>query len=63
MAKYNDLTVAMLTPTAYTVLTVPPASAHKGSLIYVSNGAAGQPTLAFSDGTNWKIVSATVNIS
>jgi hypothetical protein len=39
----------------YTVLTAPSAStAGAGTLIYVSNGAAGSPILAFSDGTNWK---------
>lgn len=39
----------------YTVLTAPSASAAgAGTLIYVSNGAAGSPILAFSDGTNWK---------
>ena len=39
----------------YTVVTAPSASAAgAGTLIYVSNGAAGQPILAFSDGTNWK---------
>jgi len=39
----------------YTVLTAPSASAAgAGTLIYVSNGAGGQPILAFSDGTNWK---------
>jgi hypothetical protein len=36
-------------------LTAPSASAAgAGTLIYVSNGAAGSPILAFSDGTNWK---------
>lgn len=34
-----------------TVATVP--SAVAGGVIYVSNGAAGSPVLAFSDGTNW----------
>lgn len=39
----------------YTVVTAPSASAAgAGTLIYVSNGAGGQPILAFSDGTNWK---------
>ena len=39
----------------YTVLTAPSAStAGAGTLIYVSNGAGGNPILAFSDGTNWK---------
>ena len=35
----------------YTFATVP--SAVVGGAIYVSNGAAGDPILAFSDGTNW----------
>ena len=39
----------------YTVVTAPSAStAGAGTLIYVSNGAGGNPILAFSDGTNWK---------
>lgn len=39
----------------YTVAGAPSASsAGAGTLIYVSNGAAGSPILAFSDGTNWK---------
>lgn len=35
----------------YTVATVPTATA--GRIIYVSNGAAGNPVLAFGNGTNW----------
>ena len=39
----------------YTVASAPSASdAGSGTLIYVSNGAAGSAILAFSDGTNWK---------
>ena len=39
----------------YTVASAPSAStAGAGTLIYVSNGAAGSAILAFSDGTNWK---------
>lgn len=39
----------------YTVAGAPSASAAgAGTLIYVSNGAAGSAILAFSDGTNWK---------
>ena len=39
----------------YTVATAPSASdAGAGTLIYVSDGAAGSVILAFSDGTNWK---------
>lgn len=39
----------------YTVATAPSASsAGAGTVIYVSDGAAGSAILAFSDGTNWK---------
>ena len=30
------------------------ATAGAGTLVFVSNGAAGSAILAFSDGTNWK---------
>ena len=50
----GDVTGAIKVPT-YTVASAPSAStAGAGTLIYVSNGAAGSPILAFSDGTNWK---------
>lgn len=42
-----------LTASEYTVATVPAAATHKGRIIYVSNGAAGSPCLAYSNGTNW----------
>lgn len=35
----------------YTVATAPTATT--GSVAYFSNGAAGDPVLAFFDGTNW----------
>lgn len=39
----------------YTVATAPSASsAGAGTVIYVTDGAAGSAILAFSDGTNWK---------
>jgi len=39
----------------YTVASAPSASsAGAGTLIYVSNGAAGAAILAFSNGTDWK---------
>lgn len=37
----------------YTVATVPDAATNVGVMIYVSNGAAGLPIMAFSDGSNW----------
>lgn len=38
---------------SYTVATVPAAAGATGGLIYVSNGAQGNPILAFSDGSSW----------
>jgi len=50
----GDVTGAVTVPT-YTVATAPDASTvTAGTTIYVSNGVAGSPGLAFSDGTNWK---------
>jgi hypothetical protein len=37
----------------YTVGTLPAAAGSAGAIVYVTDGAAGQPILAFSDGTNW----------
>ncbi len=44
----------IIVPT-YTVASAPSAAtAGAGTLVYVSNGAAGSAILAFSDGTDWK---------
>lgn len=54
------------TSAAYTVATLPTASAdNRGRVVYVSNGAAGQPCLAFSTGSAWVrlAVGAAVNVS
>lgn len=49
---------------SFTVATVPSAAtAGAGRTIFVSNGAAGQPVLAFSDGTNWLRVDTRTAIS
>ena len=54
VASANGFEGEVTFPT-YTVASAPSASAAgAGSVIYVSNGAAGSPILAFSDGTNWK---------
>lgn len=37
----------------YTVATAPAATALTGTIIYVSNGLAGAPCVAVSNGTNW----------
>jgi hypothetical protein len=52
----GDVVGAIRLPT-YTVAggTAAPsaATAGAGTMIYVSNGAAGDPVVAFSDGTDW----------
>jgi len=48
----GDVVGLVQVPT-YTVATAPAATSIAGSLIYVSDGAAGSPILAFSDGTDW----------
>lgn len=37
----------------YAVADVPDAADHTGAIIYVPDGAAGSPILAYSDGTDW----------
>jgi len=37
----------------YTVASVPSAALYTGVTMYISNGAAGSPCTAVSDGTNW----------
>ena len=37
----------------YAVADLPAASSHTGAAVYVSNGAAGNPIMAFSNGSNW----------
>ena len=59
----NEINPAVIRPVPYTVATVPAAGSLPGGIIYVSNGNGGSPTLAFSDGTNWKIVSIGATIS
>jgi len=48
----GDVIGAIQVPT-YTVATAPSAADIAGTLVYVSDGAAGSPILAFSDGTDW----------
>ena len=55
----------IIEPQAYTVATVPTAADHPaGSLIYVSDGAAGSPTWALAVGANWvRLDDASTNIA
>lgn len=45
----------------YTVSTLP--TVETGTLIYVSNGAAGSPVVAFGDGSNWLRVDTRAAVS
>ena len=48
----------------FTVASAPSAATSgAGTLIFVSNGAAGSPILAFSDGTNFKRSDTGVTIA
>ena len=59
----GDVTGAIKVPT-YTVASAPSAvTAGAGTVIYVSNGAAGSPVLAFSNGTNFLRVDTLATIS
>ena len=45
----------------YTVSTLP--TVETGTLIYVSDGAAGSPVVAFGDGSNWLRVDTRAAVS
>ena len=47
----------------FTVANAPSAAANPRVMIYVSNGAAGAPGVAFSNGTNWLRVDTLATIS
>ena len=49
-------------PQAFTVATLPVASAYPGTVVYVSDETGGA-TLAFSDGTDWRRVQDRVVVS
>ncbi len=48
---------------SFTVATAPDATKYSGNIIYVSDGATGSPCLAWSDGTNWKVIALGATIS
>ena len=54
---YADPQLNLVALKAYTVATVPPAS-PAGQVIWVTNGAAGAPCLALSNGSVWKQVNS-----
>lgn len=62
VTSQNGFIGAVQVPT-YTVAAAPAAASATGTVIYVSNGAAGSPVLAFSNGTNWLRVDTLAAIS
>jgi hypothetical protein len=42
-----------VTLSSYDVAGVPDATDFEGAVIFVTDGAEGSPTIAWSDGTNW----------
>ena len=48
----GDVTGAITLPT-FTVATAPSAEDLTGTIVFVSDGLAGSPTIAVSDGTDW----------
>lgn len=48
----GDVTGSVTLPT-FTVATVPSAEDLTGTIVFVSDGLAGSPTIAVSDGTDW----------
>lgn len=53
MSRHERLSVTVLDMYTYTVATAPDPALTPGGMIYVSNGKAGTPVLAYSNGTNW----------
>ena len=56
-----DATFQPLTGNTFTVATLPAAASHVGRVVYVSNGSAGSPSAAISNGTNWKVIALGAN--
>ena len=53
MAVYEVLNVGILQLQVFTVATAPDATKYTGCWIYVTDGNAGSPGMAYSNGTNW----------
>ena len=59
----RSINAALGIGTARTVATLPAASSCLGQVAYVSNGAAGAPCAAISDGTNWKVIALGATVA
>ncbi len=54
MGQRTTVQASVVELSTYAILDLPPASDHPDGIVKTSDGAAGSPILAFSDGTNWK---------
>lgn len=52
-AAINAALADAVTADEFTVAQLPPAAAHRGKTVFVSNGATGAACLAYSTGTAW----------
>lgn len=60
--RYFSIAQLQTLPT-FTVSGVPAAASFPRRLIHVSNGNAGSPCVAISDGTDWKVIAIGATIS
>ena len=51
--RINHLECTTQTFASFTVATLPPAADWPNTVVFVTDGAGGAPTLAFSNGTGW----------
>ena len=63
MAHYNELNANLLRLDTYTVATMPSPTDFAGGLIYVKDGNAGAPALAFAVANKWFRVSIGTEVS
>lgn len=52
-----------LTGNSFAVAGLPAANANVGRVVYCTNGSAGAPCAAISDGTNWKVIAIGATVS
>lgn len=63
MAAGVEVHASIVRLDTFTVATAPDATKFTGAMAYFSNGAAGSPVVAFSNGTNWLRVDTLAAIS
>jgi hypothetical protein len=51
------------TGNTYTVSTLPAAASNVGRVVYVSNGSAGSPCAAISNGTVYKVIALGATVA